>query len=296
MQAPSPLSGRSRLALLPTPLLVNTPRAGALLSRPLHLLKLPILGLQPDLQPQLQQTRVKMREGAIPPNDGIIDWNWEDEGVEPVDPLNNYDFNNNGPVSQPPEPASPPEPPPWLPDYATTKSGRLSGPGPKAPAESREQCAAGIVTWKMSVDDCTSGMVTWQTSVDVELLDESCETLSMDTYLIEKQMQDPIAFAAIEPDTLYYSQVMRAPDQKEFRIAMEQEVKDHKDRKHWIPFPKSCIIPMGTRVLQGVWAFKRKFSRPVLITTTVKLFINYMGRRGNCTFPRSWPRPRSVAI
>jgi hypothetical protein len=38
---------------------------------------------------------------------------------------------------------------------------------------------------------------------------------------------------------------------------MEKEVQDHKDRDHWETSPKKDV-PLGTRILQSVWAFKCK--------------------------------------
>jgi hypothetical protein len=179
--------------------------------------------------------------GDLPPDD------WENEEPDPNDTFN-YGPNDMGPITQLPPEAVPPEPPPWAPwntGLITTRSGRISRPGAKA-SESRAQRDTGIVTW--------------QTSVDVDLEEDAFEAFSMDTYLIEKEMEDPIAFLAAtstEADTLYYNQAMQAPDRKEFRIAMEKEVADHESREHWKVVSKQ-EVPLGTRILQAVWSFKRK--------------------------------------
>jgi hypothetical protein len=71
-------------------------------------------------------------------------------------------------------------------------------------------------------------------------------------------MADPIAFAASSnPDTMYLHEALRAPDRSEFIKAMQQEVKDHKDRQHWEMIPKSQV-PQGTIILPAVWSMKRK--------------------------------------
>jgi hypothetical protein len=82
----------------------------------------------------------------------------------------------------------------------------------------------------------------------------------MDTYLIEKEMEDPIAFLAastMDADTLCYNQAMQAPDRKEFQIAMEKEVEDHESREHWKVFSKQ-EVPLGAQILQAVWSFKQR--------------------------------------
>jgi hypothetical protein len=167
---------------------------------------------------------------------------WENEGVEGVNPPDNGPLDN-GLTIQPPGTQPPPEPPPWNTNFTTTRSGRLSKPGPKA-TESREQRA--------------SGLVVWLTSVEIDLKEDDFEAFSMETYLIEKEMEDPIAFSATsDADTLYYHQAMQAPDKAQFRLAMEQEVDDHEAREHWTVIPKKDV-PYGTRILQAVWSFKRK--------------------------------------
>jgi hypothetical protein len=90
---------------------------------------------------------------------------------------------------------------------------------------------------------------------------ENYDAFELETYLIEKKMQDPIAFTAThDNDTLYYHQAMQVLDKVEFRVATgkEKEVQDHEDRDHWETFPKKDV-PLGTRILQSVWGvFKRK--------------------------------------
>ena len=81
------------------------------------------------------------------------------------------------------------------------------------------------------------------------------------TYLepeIADEMNDPIAFLAkSDPDILYYHQAMKAEDAKEFRLAMQGEVDAHCDNAHWA-LCKREQVPEGTKVLDSVWAMRRK--------------------------------------
>jgi hypothetical protein len=75
---------------------------------------------------------------------------------------------------------------------------------------------------------------------------------------IADEMADPIAFLAkTDADTLYYHQAMKAPDAKEFRQAMQGEVDDHCDNEHWV-MRKRSQVPEGVKVLDSVWAMRRK--------------------------------------
>ena len=77
-------------------------------------------------------------------------------------------------------------------------------------------------------------------------------------YKIQEDMDDPIAFkASADPDTMCYHQAMRAPDKGHFVTAMIKEVEDHVQRKHWELIPIS-EVPPGTKILDSVWAMKRK--------------------------------------
>ena len=79
-----------------------------------------------------------------------------------------------------------------------------------------------------------------------------------DDYALQGKMCDPIAFKATEyPDNMYYHQALRAPDKDEFLKAIIKEVNDHIDGNHWELVPVS-EVPKGTKVLDSVWAMKRK--------------------------------------
>ena len=80
----------------------------------------------------------------------------------------------------------------------------------------------------------------------------------VEEYEIQRQMTDPIAFAASsDPDIMYLHEAMKQPDKREFVQAMVDEVTTHTERGHWKIIPIS-EVPTGTRVLPAVWAMRRK--------------------------------------
>jgi hypothetical protein len=75
---------------------------------------------------------------------------------------------------------------------------------------------------------------------------------------IQRQMNDPIAFAASsDPDIMYLHEAMKQPDKKEFVKAMVDEVTTHTERGHWRVLPIKDV-PAGTKILPAVWAMRRK--------------------------------------
>ena len=79
-----------------------------------------------------------------------------------------------------------------------------------------------------------------------------------DEYEIQRQMADPIAFAAsADPDTMYYHQALKEPDRANFIEAMQTEVHMHTDKKHW-ELMRREDIPDGHDILPTAWAMKRK--------------------------------------
>ena len=78
------------------------------------------------------------------------------------------------------------------------------------------------------------------------------------SYGIQDEMEDPIAFAATSnPDVMYLDQAMKEPDRDEFEKAMIKEVTAHTDNEHWIIVAKSSV-PKGETILPAVWAMRRK--------------------------------------
>ena len=116
----------------------------------------------------------------------------------------------------------------------TTRSGRVSRPTTRM-MESVAQQIQGIV----------SLFVEWEVFHD-------------DSYKIQEQMENPIAFvASSNPDVMYMDQAMREPDRPEFEKAMIKEVTTHTDNGNWIIVQKSKV-PNGTKILPAVWAMRRK--------------------------------------
>ncbi len=70
--------------------------------------------------------------------------------------------------------------------------------------------------------------------------------------------QPLLAYAASsDPDILTLAQAMEAEDCEEFQAAMSQEFDSHCDKMHWL-FVLRSSLPYGTKVLQSVWAMRRK--------------------------------------
>jgi len=81
-------------------------------------------------------------------------------------------------------------------------------------------------------------------------------------------LADSIAFsAAAEKDTMYYHQAMKFSDKAQFKKAMRKEFNDHTNRNHWEITPIENV-PEGEKVLDSVWAMRRK--RCILTNTIYK--------------------------
>jgi len=93
------------------------------------------------------------------------------------------------------------------------------------------------------------------TRIDGELLyyaDQAEERL-------QEEMSDPIAFAAraSDPDTMHFHQAMKQPDRAQWIKSMQDEVQAHCDNGHWEVVHRSTV-PENTKVLDAVWAMRRK--------------------------------------
>ena len=92
-------------------------------------------------------------------------------------------------------------------------------------------------------------------------IEEEMEFYSNDhrqEYNEQERMSDPIAYkASTNPDILYYHQEMQAHDKDEFQQAIIDEVNAHIEGKHWELVDKNDI-PEGTKVIDSVWAMRRK--------------------------------------
>jgi hypothetical protein len=84
------------------------------------------------------------------------------------------------------------------------------------------------------------------------------DALHEDDFQLQDQMLDPIAFKATsDPDTMHYHQAMVAPDRAQFLQAIIKEVNAHIANEHWELIPRSQV-PQGTKILDSIWAMKRK--------------------------------------
>ena len=77
-------------------------------------------------------------------------------------------------------------------------------------------------------------------------------------YAIQKAMENPMAFAAMDnPDILYWDQAMRAHDQDKFIEAVRFELDGHEKMGNYKPILLNKV-PKGTKLLNMVWSMQRK--------------------------------------
>jgi hypothetical protein len=101
----------------------------------------------------------------------------------------------------------------------------------------------------------TRTAVAWEVLVDQE---EEGSPTAQDQYELQEKMLDPIAFAASnDPDTMYFHEAMKAPDKCQFQQAVDAKIKGHIEGKHWEEVSIE-EVPLGTRILDAVWAMRRK--------------------------------------
>ena len=84
---------------------------------------------------------------------------------------------------------------------------------------------------------------------------------------ISNTMAEPNPFAMMssfvatssgsDPDTLTLAEALRQPDREEFLKAMNKELTDHIDRKHWKVVPLKSVS-RGKKPIPMVWSMKRK--------------------------------------
>jgi hypothetical protein len=72
----------------------------------------------------------------------------------------------------------------------------------------------------------------------------------------------PLAYTAslADKDTFHLAEAMKQPDWDEFVKAMENEIQDHTQHKHWSIHTRSQLRKIGYKdhVIMAVWSFKRK--------------------------------------
>ena len=109
-------------------------------------------------------------------------------------------------------------------------------------SEGLEQLEQGIVAWEVLISQ------------------DEAEVLptAQRQYKIQKYMQEPVVYAAsMNPDIMYHHEAMKAPHRDQFKRAMDKELEDHIAHRHWELVPRS-EVPKGMRVLNMVWAMRRK--------------------------------------
>jgi len=74
---------------------------------------------------------------------------------------------------------------------------------------------------------------------------------------ITNSLENPMAFISQVGDRMHLHQAMKQPDRAKFLKAMEEEVSTHEKSGHWKIIPISAV-PDGERILDSVWAIRRK--------------------------------------
>ncbi len=90
-------------------------------------------------------------------------------------------------------------------------------------------------------------------------LSETDEDLFHNAHLdLQERMRNPIAFhAEMMGDILYFQQVLRQPDAKEFVQAVIKEVNRHVDCNNWTLKIRSKV-PEDVQIVPSVWSMQRK--------------------------------------
>ena len=96
------------------------------------------------------------------------------------------------------------------------------------------------------------------------------EVLHQEDQTFLSNMEDPICFFSAQSDTMYYEQAMAAHDSHKFREAMIKEIAMHFELRHWEMKEVQHLPPM-TKLLDSVWAMKRKRESPPEKYTSIKL-------------------------
>jgi hypothetical protein len=96
---------------------------------------------------------------------------------------------------------------------------------------------------------------------------------------IQDEMADHIDFLSkADDDTMYFHQVMKAPDRDEFTKATINEMNDHTVTRQWELFPR-YDIPKGEKVMDSVWAMYCKIDMNTQKALTYKARLNVHGRQ-----------------
>jgi hypothetical protein len=103
------------------------------------------------------------------------------------------------------------------------------------------------------------------------------DAMHEDEYRIQNEMTDPKAFLAkTDEDSMYFHQAMKAPGRDEFIKAIVKEMNDHIVSINWELVPRQDIPP-GIKVLDSVWAMKRKIDKLTRKVLNYKAMLNVQG-------------------
>ena len=102
------------------------------------------------------------------------------------------------------------------------------------------------------------GITSFKSEIEEDEHEKYYEVMHEDDYKLQDDMLDPIAFKATgNPDDLYYHQALKEPDKEDFLKAIVTEINNHIEGNHWEMVPIE-EVPKGTKILDSVWAMKRK--------------------------------------
>jgi hypothetical protein len=226
-----------------------------------------------DLEPKLGKTKVKatttfpsIRPAREPPiQDGLPGVVLPMQQAIPQDEVGNVHLPPQQvhfvpPVHEPAQQAAVPIPEP-VPAVPPVRARQAPPPPPAHPPTPARVTRSGRVVrdstrYTQSIQQREDNIVAW------EVLTDNTDSISgypqQEEWDIQQQMEDPIAFAThSDPDTMYMHQAMKQPDKAQWLEAMEQEVSDHVAKGHWKLVPLSKV-PKGVKVLDSVWAMRRK--------------------------------------
>ena len=151
------------------------------------------------------------------------------------------EFFHQLPEHHPAPPSPCPQPAQTIPAAHRTRSGRVIHNTPR---------------YEQSASQRNQGLVAWEVLLDQD--DREDVPTSESQYTIQKAMENPMAFAAMDnPDILYWDQAMRAHDRDIFIEAVWIELDGHKKMGNYEPIPLNKV-PKGTKLLDMVWPMRRK--------------------------------------
>jgi hypothetical protein len=191
-----------------------------------------ITGLRDTKTLETRKTRARQVEAHIPAIEQGL-WIGDEDYCVPIETEGNSNINSEIIEATEEQTSSNENVIPVVDKLVTTRSGRVSKPTQRY-FESKQQ--------ETEVD---AFFVEWGVYHDNE-------------YIIQEELENPIAMvASSNPDVMYYDQAMKEDDAENFEQAMIDEVDTHTKNGHW-EVVKRSQVPVGIRVLQSVWAMRRK--------------------------------------